>query len=989
MIGGCWVEPARVVGLRRFPEAKLNNTLLDHTSNPARRGCGARASTRFNFRIAGARAAAHFILALVRKPWQCRAGGSNGFVMERSPSPRPSPPGRRRANRRRAKVWSRLFQSPLPNSSGDRFPANQRHSILQAAANVSPSPGGEGRGEGGQSHQFASHYAIRIARHSVGFILLSSSLLLAPAATTNTLPAASQAITPTYKISRFDISGSTALTPADIERLTRDATGDTVNLTEIRRALTRLQTACRERGFRQAAVTLPQQALTDGVVRVQVVTGPNQNDPVPATTPDSDAPVKFPAWTAHAYDIRHFEIHGNTKLTPAEIDEILSPAAGASADLERLEQALVKLRASYRERNLPLAAVTLPQQLLTDGTVIIQVNEGWDPKAEALAKAAQTVSPTPPAETVAEREFEVQHYEVLGNTLLRPETIDAIVSQGTGTNVTFTKVRKVLGDLQLAYRERGFASASVSLPPQQLTNATITIQVTEGVLVDARVTGNRYFSSNNVMRALPSVANALIWKDEVVNSRVLQRELDIANQNRDRTIYPVINPGPEPGTSALELRVKDRLPLHGRIEVNNQSTPGTPDWRINASANYNNLWQAEHALGIFYGFTPEEFKDPRPDPDYFFNRPLVANFGAYYRIPFGQVQSVQQRVNETVRFGYDEATRQFNLPPPGARPDLTFSASGSASDTGVNFGPSTLVSQTPLLTILSRDSGQELTTDQSAGFNLNLPRALSDTRRLNFSLGLDWKRSEKESYNTNNFLIITVVTNAQGSQIITSAVASPQPARFTEVNYLPLNFGFSYSDVTPRGSLLANLLLSGNAAGNDDDFALSSYTPDARAAYGKAVLSLTHDRKVLKHWSLLLRANGQAATGPLINNEQFALGGINSVRGYYEGDLYGDVGWFTSAELRTPFIATEAAVVGGVTPVWLRGSVFLDAGQAFYLDDVPWVETERFVWSTGFGLTANINNRIDVKITVGWPLADSANTQAYEPRVHFALGGQF
>jgi hemolysin activation/secretion protein len=177
--------------------------------------------------------------------------------------------------------------------------------------------------------------------------------------------------------------------------------------------------------------------------------------------------------------------------------------------------------------------------------------------------------------------------------------------------------------------------------------------------------------------------------------------------------------------------------------------------------------------------------------------------------------------------------------------------------------------------------------------------------------------------------------------------------------------------------------------GDDADFVAASYSLEAQAKYAKAYFTLNYDRKIFTDWSLLLRGNAQVATGPLINNEQFALGGINSVRGYYEGDVYGDVGWFATAELRTPYIATDVAVVDGVTPVWLRGSVFLDAGQAFYLDDVPWVEPDRFIWSTGFGLSANINNHIDVKITVGWPLADSSNTEAYQPRVHFSMGGQF
>ena len=94
----------------------------------------------------------------------------------------------------------------------------------------------------------------------------------------------------------------------------------------------------------------------------------------------------------------------------------------------------------------------------------------------------------------------------------------------------------------------------------------------EGRLADIKVTGNRYFSSNNVMRALPSLHTNM-----VLNGPILQAELNRANANQERQIYPVIGPGPEPGTSDLTLKVKDQPPLHAKVEFDNQSSPGTPD----------------------------------------------------------------------------------------------------------------------------------------------------------------------------------------------------------------------------------------------------------------------------------------------------------------------------------------------------------------------------------------------------------------------------
>jgi len=212
---------------------------------------------------------------------------------------------------------------------------------------------------------------------------------------------------------------------------------------------------------------------------------------------------------------------------------------------------------------------------------------------------------------------------------------------------------------------------------------------------------------------------------------------------------------------------------------------------------------------VFYGFTPEAFKSGGQVNYDILNRPLIANYGAYYRIPFGSEESVQQRINDSTRFGYDEATHQFLLPPPGSRPDLTFSASGSSSDNGRDLFP--VHRRCPNAPARHHLAGFRPGNhvQSGGGGGLNVPFALSDTRRFNLSAGVDWKHDERDSYNTNGFLITTVFTNAQGSETIESRVASPQPVRYEELTYVPLNLGFDFSESDAHGSLSAHLGLSG------------------------------------------------------------------------------------------------------------------------------------------------------------------------------------
>ncbi len=173
-----------------------------------------------------------------------------------------------------------------------------------------------------------------------------------------------------------------------------DAIGDTVNIAQIHRALLKLQQAFRDRGYTKVSVKLSQQPLTNGIVQVRVFAGPALFAPA---TPTTD----LPAWSAPAYDVRHFEIYGNTALAPEEIDRILSPAAGPAASLDQLHKALAQLQSAYRERGLAQASVTLPQQLLTDGTVVVHVSEGSSPKAVGKNRTDRHTAATGNSSTAA------------------------------------------------------------------------------------------------------------------------------------------------------------------------------------------------------------------------------------------------------------------------------------------------------------------------------------------------------------------------------------------------------------------------------------------------------------------------------------------------------------------------------------------------------------------------------------------------------------
>ena len=591
--------------------------------------------------------------------------------------------------------------------------------------------------------------------------------------------------------------------------------------------------------------------------------------------------------------------------------------------------------------------------------------------------------------------FEVKSYDLHGNTLLPPDTVDLITAPYTGAKVTIDQIKSALGDLQLAYRKLGYVTVAVALPPQQLTNGVVHVQVTEGRLAAVTVLNNRYFSSNNIMRALPSLRTNIL-----LNAHVLQRELDAANANRDRQISPVIAPGPEPGTSVLELRVKDRLPLHARLELNNDtSTPNTPEMRVSFNATYGNLWDLGHTAGIQYSFSPEAMKSNARNGATPFDDPLIANYSAYYRMPLGQPQAVQREIDASqLRFGYNETTRRFELPPASGQAELSFYASRSTSDTGTQFGPLQAVStNNSLLKIFSQDSGEDVTLNEQIGTKLSVPlRNESDNGvRAIASFGFDFKRFRLASFNTNNFYETITFTNSSGAITTNYTVSSGQPPRYVAVDYLPFNAGLDLTIPDRFGITFVNATLNANLASvlsRDSDFAAASYSPNARANYITLQYGISRDQNIYHDWGVAMRLNGQIANSALIANEQFPLGGQNGVRGYRDGSTYGDSGWRIQLEPHSPYM--NCGMVDGTLPMLARVYGFFDCGQTYLHDSAPL--TVATLAGTGIGVNATIGSHLDFRFQIGVALHDtpaSGGAQPFEKagdvRVTFGLGAQF
>lgn len=176
------------------------------------------------------------------------------------------------------------------------------------------------------------------------------------------------------------------------------------------------------------------------------------------------------------------------------------------------------------------------------------------------------------------------------------------------------------------------------------------------------------------------------------------------------------------------------------------------------------------------------------------------------------------------------------------------------------------------------------------------------------------------------------------------------------------------------GSLALNAALR-DVGGNDAEFDFNRYGARSNFMYLRGSEALSY--RMWRNSGMVLRLGFQYTDSPLVNNEQFSLGGFDSVRGYLETETLVDRAAEGSLELHAPQLALG----------WLRAQLltFFDVGAGMIVQPLP-SQTSRFTLdSWGLGLQAALAGGFDGFL--GWadPLRDGPRTERGDGRFLFSV----
>lgn len=212
------------------------------------------------------------------------------------------------------------------------------------------------------------------------------------------------------------------------------------------------------------------------------------------------------------------------------------------------------------------------------------------------------------------------------------------------------------------------------------------------------------------------------------------------------------------------------------------------------------------------------------------------------------------------------------------------------------------------------------------------------------------------------------------------------PGSKTPITYFPVNSAYSAylrdsSGLTSFNSGLS--MIFRGAVSDAGQFADKRYKASANALVLTA--GLERNQQLPGGFTLMAKLDGQLSDQPLISNEQYSAGGVESVRGYHDSEASGDNAIHGVLELASPELLKQTCQEHcAVTPY-----IFYDAAHLGTREPLPGQDWSATLQGAGFGLRGTFLKGFDFQTDLGFPLRENSRTRGGEPRLHFKVRYQF
>jgi hemolysin activation/secretion protein len=471
--------------------------------------------------------------------------------------------------------------------------------------------------------------------------------------------------------------------------------------------------------------------------------------------------------------------------------------------------------------------------------------------------------------------FNIQRFQIEGNSLLPQADAEAAVAPFAGAQRNYGDIQKALEALEGMYRARGYGTVQVYVPEQELTQGTVRLEVTEGVVGKINVVGNKFFNNENIRATLPS-----LQESKAPNMRQLSEDIQLANENPAKQVEVTLGVSEEEGKVDAKVNVTDDNPQKFLLTLDDTGTGTTGKHRIGFAYQNANLANTDQVLTLAYTTSPDAPQGVKVDI-----------YSVAYRIPF-------YSIGDSLDIIYGKSS--VNTPMATAGPG-TATLNGKGDVFGLRWNH-----------YFSRRG--EYTSKLIFGFD----NKYINTRCTNPATGTDYNFDPP----TPLMPACTPYTVRPFSLTYTGQRQSPgQILDYSLGFYQNWAVGTRYDFTTASGAAGTDRYSVMNNDGDPFGVGWKRATPDN---FNYLKLTYSHMLALDGDWAVRAAFSGQYSATPLPASEQFSIAGSTAVRGFNERAIAMDKGFFVNLEVYSPELATVVGLPGS-----LKAVGFYDFGRSY------------------------------------------------------------
>ncbi len=196
--------------------------------------------------------------------------------------------------------------------------------------------------------------------------------------------------------------------------------------------------------------------------------------------------------------------------------------------------------------------------------------------------------------------FDISRIQLDGNTLLTEAETEPVLSRFTGPQRDFGTLQEAIDAIEKVYKKRGYNLVTVILPEQELKQGVVTLRVIEPVLKDINVTGNQHYSTESVLRILPTLRQG-----EPPMLDEISENLRAVNESPTRKLNIQFKSMQRDTDLQALVQVKDQKPWKVALSGDNTGSRQSGYYRMGLTLQHANLWGLDHIATLNYTTSPD------------------------------------------------------------------------------------------------------------------------------------------------------------------------------------------------------------------------------------------------------------------------------------------------------------------------------------------------------------------------------------------------